>query len=230
MSTVHSFIEPSVFESSRCITQSRRAIIADQPTVLTDIYQKEANIIIWQRQLTEQLALAAQYILQKKPTLQVSFTATADSVYDAITEAVGDTQQTRALRDDISLLVDMFCCLFDLKRVGLRLNALNRAMCPRFHVDRVPCRLVTTYQGIATQWLPHNLVDRSKLGAGSLGKSDEESAIYQHKSDIEQLNQGNVALLKGEMWHDNEGAGLVHRSPQLEHDNIRLFFTLDFID
>ena len=54
--------------------------------------------------------------------------------------------------------------LFELKSVGLRLTALGHAMCPRFHVDRVPCRLATTYFGSATEWLPHDRVNRSKLG------------------------------------------------------------------
>lgn len=132
----------------------------------------------------------------------------------------------------------MFCCLFDLGSAGLRLTALDRAMCPRFHVDKIPCRLVTTYQGIATEWLPHHHVDRSKLGAGSEGKSDEQSGLFQNLEDIQRLHQGEVALLKGEGWEGNEGAGLVHRSPAMPviADSVkmhavserRLLLTLDF--
>jgi len=112
----------------------------------------------------------------------------------------------------------------------LRLTVLDRAMCPRFHVDRVPCRLVTTYQGIATEWLPHNVADRSKLGAGNMGKSDDLSGLFECPSDIKQLNCGDVALLKGELWHNNEGAGLIHRSPQLVNNACRLLLTIDFIE
>ena len=101
-------------------------------------------------------------------------------------------------------------------------------MCPRFHVDRVPCRLVTTYAGKATQWLAHDRVDRSKLGPGSEGKPDAESGLYTNVEDIQQLQQGDVALLKGECWEGNEGAGLVHRSPQLTAGTGRLLLTLDF--
>ena len=68
------------------------------------------------------------------------------------------------LVDDISKLVDMFCYLFDINKTGLRLAVLDRAMCPRFHVDRVPCRLVSTYRGVATDWLSHADVDRTQLG------------------------------------------------------------------
>ena len=39
-----------------------------------------------------------------------------------------------------------------------------------------------------------------------------------------------MALLKGELWANNEGAGLVHRSPQLPIGSRRLLITLDFVD
>jgi hypothetical protein len=151
-----------------------------------------------------------------------------ENAASAIHKTLGGSKLTAALSENIAELVDIFCCLFELERVGLRLTALDGAMCPRFHVDRVPTRLVTTFQGIATEWLPHDVVDRSKLGLGSEGKSDEESGIFSTKEDIKQLTSGDVALLKGEGWEGNEGAGLVHRSPSLAMGGKRLLLTLDF--
>ena len=145
-------------------------------------------------------------------------------------ESLADFQHKDELCQQVSLLVDMFCTLFELKRVGLRLMVLDRSMCPKFHVDKVPCRLVTTLSGIATQWLDHQVVDRDKLGAGSNGLPDEESGLFEQQSHINQLSVGDVALLKGEGWFDNEGAGLVHRSPALNSNDRRLLLTLDFID
>jgi hypothetical protein len=101
-------------------------------------------------------------------------------------------------------------------------------MCPRFHVDRVPCRLVSTYHGIATEWLPHNKADRSKLGMGSNGLIDRQSGLYKNDEDIQKLNFGDVALLKGECWEGNEGAGLIHRSPSVAENEKRLLVTIDF--
>ena len=92
----------------------------------------------------------------------------------------------------------MFCCLFDLKRVGLRLTTLHHAMCPRFHVDNIPYRLVTTYGGTGTQWLPHQVVDRRKLGTGNQGLSDDLSGLYKNGTTVEQLVCAHVALLKDE--------------------------------
>ena len=94
--------------------------------------------------------------------------------------------------------------------------------------SHVPCRLLKTYTGIATQWIPHDLVDRSKLGVDCHNQSDEVSGLIQSETDIENLQSGQVALLKGERWEGNEGAGLVHRSPGLDEAECRLLLSLDF--
>ena len=54
------------------------------------------------------------------------------------------------------------------------------------------------------------------------------SGLFQSETDIENLQSGQVALLKGERWEGNEGAGLVHRSPRLNKGERRLLLSLDF--
>jgi hypothetical protein len=206
------------------------AQIGETPDVLADIYQQDSNIVIWQRNLSDELAQAVNELLDKNTSLKTQLAISPQYASAKINEALGNTKSSAILSEDIAQLVDMFCSLFDLKFAGLRLTALDRAMCPRFHVDKVPCRLVTTYQGVGSQWLPNNQVDRSKLGAGNQGKPDELSGLFPKMSDIQQLKQGDVALLKGENWEGNEGSGLVHRSPQLPNSTRRLLLTLDFIE
>lgn len=208
--------------------KSRKLREGDHPSILTDIYQEDTNIIVWQRGSDNALVTAANELLSARPTVQASLTLSAADCFAGLTETFPEVN-ANALWEDIAELADMFSFLFDLKRVGLRLTALNHAMCPRFHVDRVPCRLVTTYQGIGTEWLPHDLVDRSKLGAGNQGKPDEASGLFSDSGDIRKLNQGDVGLLKGELWAGNENAGLVHRSPALQGNQQRLLLTLDFV-
>jgi hypothetical protein len=211
----------------------RHASESGTPEVFADIYRDDINIAIWQRTLSDPLLLAVNEILKTATRLEIAEAVTAKSVHSKLYQTLGETDAVKVLSDDITLLVDMFCCVFDLKRAGLRLTALDHAMCPRFHFDRIPCRLVTTFHGVATEWLPHQLVDRSKLGAGHQGKTDEQSGLFHSIDDIRQLSQGDVALLKGEFWQDNEGAGLVHRSPVQGQGSInerRLLLTLDFIN
>jgi hypothetical protein len=200
------------------------------PNVLSDIYREDTNIVIWQRNLSNELTAAVSEFLQKNATKAVVLAVTPQNTHDVLKDTFGGSEALTTLSDDIALLVDMFCCLFDLKQAGLRLTILDRAMCPRFHFDRIPCRLVTTYQGIATQWLNHAVVDRSKLGADNQGKSDEQSGLFNNLEDINRLREGDVALLKGENWDETQGAGLVHRSPPVSAGERRLLLTLDFIN
>jgi hypothetical protein len=51
---------------------------------------------------------------------------------------------------------------------------------------------------------------------------------YPSTDAIQTLRAGDVALLKGESWENNEGAGLVHRSPAVKLGQQRLLLTLDF--
>ena len=139
----------------------------DQFDVLTDIYQQNTNIAIWQRSVPATLIEAGESILATNSGLELSLIVTPEEANAAVTKALGAMPMATVLSEDIAQLVDMFCCLFDLRRAGLRLTALDRAMCPRFHVDKVSCRLITTYQGVATEWLPHHAADRSKLGLGN---------------------------------------------------------------
>ena len=223
--------EPSQLEKNSSITAS----ISNQASVLTDIYQKDTNMAIWQNKLSDSLSFSAQSLLKNIKDIKVVLTVSPDDVVEQLTnhnQAFADEPQ---LCLHIATLVDMFCTLFDLKRAGLRLSGLDKAMCPKFHVNFVPCRLVSTFHGPATEWLPNDIIDRSKLGLGSQGLKDEESGLMKSPKDIQQLSTGDVALLKGEGWlvaenTQNEGGGAVHRSPSITNNNPRLLLTLDFAE
>ncbi|GGO70416.1 DUF1826 domain-containing protein [Bowmanella pacifica] len=208
----------------------RHAAKAPIPTVLTEIYSDSTNMAIWQRELCATLRRNLAHYLQKNsPNLNLTRIIEADAIERDLADILTDFADHEALRANIAELVDMFCCLFDLPRAGLRLKVLEHAMCPRFHVDRVPCRLVTTFCGAGTQWLPQPLVNYPMLGANNQGLKDEASGLYQDENDIQALKPGDVALLKGELWQGNEGAGLVHRSPPANDTEKRLLLTLDFV-
>ena len=94
-------------------------------------------------------------------------------------------------------------------------------MYPRFHVDHVPLRLISTYAGVASEWLEEGGMDRRRLGDAQAEPRDSER--------IQRLQAGWVALAKGEKWSGNEGAGLIHRSPTPPPGERRLLLTLDWL-
>ncbi len=188
------------------------------PSALSKIYQEHTTMATWNRQLDASVAEYAQTLINKPHCFKTRFILPPERISDQLQKELPLNKQRQAFIDDITLVADMFACLFDLKNVGLRMEVLNTAMCPRFHVDKVPSRLITTYAGAGTQWLENKHVERNTDG------SIQTTSNAQPYS----LQIGDVALLKGESWIGNEGRGLVHRSPSADDASRRLVLTLDF--
>ncbi|RXJ73938.1 succinylglutamate desuccinylase [Veronia nyctiphanis] len=227
-SLVNSELANPDLKSVNHATPPHNGVIGDDPVVLANIYEQALNIAVWQRQLTPETQQAVADLVAGHPIFRSSMTLRVDDALTGLIDELQYKEPTNHLARDIAQLVDMFGCLFELTRVGIRITVLSKAMCPKFHVDNVPCRLVTTYVGDATEWLPNKGIDRTKLGHGSEGRADHESGLYNHQRDIQQLNAGDIALLKGERWEGNEDTGLIHRSPVLKEGDARLLVTLDF--
>ena len=203
--------------------------VGSQSSMLTEIYQPKHNIAIWQRTLPTVMTDAINDMLQTRKSLALVQRVSPDNAAEYIRDKLEGEACAGRLSEDVALIVDMFCCLFDVEEAGLRLTMLDSAMCPKFHVDQIPCRLVTTYTGIATQWLESKDIDRSKLGRASVGIADDLSGLFDNDLAIKQMQAGDVGLLKGSGWKGNEGAGLVHRSPGLMLNERRLLLTLDLV-
>lgn len=117
-------------------------------------------------------------------------------------------QGKEAFIADIEFLVDVYSELLGCDRVGLRIEVLNKAMCPRFHIDKVGIRLLTTYCGVGTQWLSDY--------QGALTQINEQAVT------ISQAEAFDVVLLKGSLWPNNQQAGAIHRSPAVEQTRVLL--------
>lgn len=196
------------------------------PQTLTRILEDQTNLAVWQRQLPVHIADFAQLVLSLNEPLAESLCLELpdeDAEPDLAGLAAGlrDLQGFEGFVSDLKWLISAFACLLGARRIGVRLRVLDKAMCPRFHVDHVPVRLITTYAGIGSQWLEEGAMDRLQLG--------QADAEPQGAASIRQLNSGDVALLKGEKWHGNEGFGLIHRSPQPAPGERRLLLTLDWL-
>jgi len=217
-------VQPEACHAGQMTT--RFAAQGQDPAVLADVYRENVNIAVWRRELSDELKRAIERVLSTNGSFTKAMTVSPRDAASAVSDSLG-TSDGCPLSRNIAELVEMFCCLFELNRTGLRLGVLTGAMCPKFHVDRVPCRLVTTYRGPGTEWLEHDAVDRTKLGMGAGGQPDSRSGLLKKPDEIRQLDCGDVALLKGELWEGNEDAGLVHRSPAVADGDARLLLTLD---
>ena len=196
----------------------------ETPLALADILDNGVNLALWQRQLPLHIAEFGALLVSLNEPLAESLVVELDSE-EAEPNLLGLAAGCRDLEGydgfiaDVAWLVSAFACLLGAKRIGVRLRLLDKAMCPRFHVDHVPVRLITTYAGIGSQWLREGVMDRRQLSQADAEPSER----------IEQIHCGEVALLKGEKWRGNEGYGLIHRSPALAPNERRLILTLDWL-
>ncbi|RMO94174.1 hypothetical protein ALQ33_00466 [Pseudomonas syringae pv. philadelphi] len=196
------------------------------PEVLSEIVEEGVNLSLWQRQLPAHITDFSTLLLSMGEPLAEALTldvkgGDAEPDLRTLASAYADLHGYEGFIADVSWLVSAYACLLGAECVGLRLRVLDKAMCPRFHVDHVPVRLITTYGGIGSQWLKEDMMDRKQLGRVQAEPFDA--------ADIQQIGSGDVALLKGERWHGNEGFGLIHRSPPLARNERRLILTLDWL-
>lgn len=188
------------------------------PSALTEIYQDKVAMAVWERELDAGVVAYAQELLRMKSCFSTRFLQSPKRIAEQLEKELPLNKHRRSFIADVALVVDMFSCLFELDVIGLRMTVLNTAMCPKFHVDQVPSRLICTYAGVGTQWYPGEQVQRFENG-----KLEPLPNVLPYS-----LRVGDVALLKGESWEGNEGRGLVHRSPSANDDTRRLVMTLDF--
>lgn len=214
--------ESSLINAVSTQQPARVARISDQAEVLGEIYQPECNLAVWQRDLEHEIGhYMAQLAESNRQVNLRCLIGTGEEMREEATEqlnrALPNFDGKETLVNNICELVDMYQCLFEPAQIGVRLATLQRAMCPKFHVDFLPARMVTCFSGAGTQWLPEPENDNPRIP-----ESEPDS--------FEQIGTGDVALLKGDGWFENEGFGVVHRSPPVAEGETRMFLSLDFAD
>lgn len=213
--------------------------IDPDPAVLARIYEDAISITIWQRQLQQEVDGYLRELLRKPKTISLKLSGSPEQLMEeiqrvfppALISEQNSCMSAAAFYADIHQVLDMFACLFDAKILGLRINTLEHAMCPRFHTDNVAIRLITTYYGLATEWLPDQLANRAALGTAFANQINTPGAITASENNIQRMGTGDVALFKGELWVGHEGRGIIHRSPApTTQQPKRLVVTCDLIE
>mmetsp|Transcript_20200 Transcript_20200/g.34752 ORF Transcript_20200/g.34752 Transcript_20200/m.34752 type:complete len:232 (-) Transcript_20200:584-1279(-) len=111
----------------------------------------------------------------------------------------------------------------DCTRLNVKLEVLDSTTCPRWHADHVTARLLCTYVGPGTLFLPNMIARR---GWSWPPGSEVTVQAEQPEQDAVQACEGDLLLLKGHSWPGFYGLGAVHRSPDVG-EQLRLLLTID---
>lgn len=198
-----------------------RQVISDQLGDFATIYEENLEIVSVARPQARNFVALARQLIHSHQFLRLQWVQPADSPDAPKNELPStiDADTHTALCDEIAEASEILGELMGCKRAGIRLESLNAPMCPRFHADHVPCRMLMTIIGLATEWIPNSDVDWAVFA-----DLDTMAPPIQANRSIQQLTTGHWSILKGGAWQDSFG-GVVHRSPHGTGE--RLLLTLD---
>lgn len=195
-------------------------IMAAEPAGLAAIHRSSVNLALWIRRLPAALADDAAWIAGEPFSFEHRIEIGPINMRRRITKfldaAVSPPRPSRPLlASDMARLVRLFSALGGFSRIKLRFELLDHDACRRFHCDRIGLRLLCTYHGPGTEWLPEDAVDRSALGGGC------NRDVCRDPRRIQRLAAGTVGIFKGEAHPGNAGRGIVHRSPPITRGGMR---------
>ena len=178
------------------------AVSSAEPEVLLDVQRPEVNLAIWHRDLAAALTAGLSPLADAAP-----FTAVAEDepgyAVDTLAAKLPASAPIDLLRD-INRLALIFAAIADTGgAVRIRLEAITGPACHRWHSDAVGLRLLCTYRGPGTEWLPI-------AGGARAARGIDPKALPCERG---QVATGAVAILKGEGFRGNAGFGCIHRSP-----------------
>lgn len=190
------------------------------------IKQPHINLAIWPRTIPPSLAqwldqLPYEQLPNKRIMLggQQEQDQIAALVKCNLTVA---TAATEHLISDISEIVTRFRQLTGYDMLQLRLERIDNPACKKFHTDRVGLRLLVTYRGTGTEWLPEYAVNRNALGCC------ENHDICKNYEASQKMGRGHIGIFKGSAYASGAVDGIVHRSPPVKgRKNVRLLLCLD---
>lgn len=189
MSLAQTGFQPQVY--------ARDVLMGREPEILEDINRAGVAASIWTRSCSDDF----QDWIDNLPMEQLPELRTVVPVHLAEAAAIAACEQVQLpasetrdmLTGDVGALALIVSKVLDVRQIRIRFDVSDEVMCPKFHIDNVPARMLCTYRGAGTEFVP----------AGS--ENDPRR--------ISQVKRGAVGLFRGGAWPGQEQTGLLHRSP-----------------
>lgn len=115
---------------------------------------------------------------------------------------------------EMAQTAQVFCDIQKTESIGYWVG--SQRGCARYHIDNVPLRMLVTYAGMGTEWVPDEAVDKAAYHAGA---SNEK--IVKDPSAIRFMNAWDVAVFRG------GPSGLLHRTPDAALNGPSVLMRLD---
>lgn len=184
------------------------AAIGSEVKVLQDIHLKSKNIAVYERDIS---VLEMDLRPLVKQVIECRAIGTLEEIL-FILETYFDKNlpKSHGLLEDIAGVLSLFARTTKASSFRLLLASVSTNMCSRFHTDINDLRLLCTYIGPGTLWVPDEAIDQE---ASRARRSKKELVIDQQQ--IQQASTGDVVILKGALYP--EANPILHQSPAIEN-------------
>ena len=116
--------------------------------------------------------------------------------------------------NDIAHLCKIFSDIQNTNSISMWLG--SKRGCKRYHIDNVPQRLLVTYSGEGTEWLPDDAADKIAYLNG-----EPNEKILKNSKKKQFVNEWDIAIFKG------GSEGLLHRTPDSALNKNSILLRLD---
>ncbi|MCA3012068.1 MAG: DUF1826 domain-containing protein [Myxococcaceae bacterium] len=197
----------------RIVTDAERLSLVRRSTVDLCVWRRAmpSGLEAWLDEVARRWALSVDLRGVRQPSFDV----------EALVAAAPPGPWRDEWAQDLARLLARYVAVVGEEPLRMQLATVDDRKCPRFHVDNVGVRLLCTYAGAATEWVPESSVDREHLRT-----CDAMHAPTRAGGSVEHLERFDVALMKGSAFPGNGRFGTVHRSPAVQGAP-RLVFTVD---
>ena len=126
-----------------------KSVFSNKLSDFADIYSDDIEIIGIDRPNFDRIKTLAREFIETKEDLKIQWAQAindTDSPNNILPMSI-DSDLRSLITDQISESSEMLGELLGCNQVGVRLATLRSPMCPLFHVDQIPCRLLITLCG-----------------------------------------------------------------------------------
>jgi hypothetical protein len=186
----------------------------DDGARLLGISEASLNLVLWRRSVPAELTRVLAAWAWRAPHFERDIDARS---YDLGAALVGlDDPMARGwLAADLAHLIGILAACSQAERLRVFFGIVRGDQCRKFHIDYLRFRLVTTYLGPGTEWLPDEAVDRAVLDHPPECPCDANRKLVRAPHRARRARAGDVLLSKG-VHAVGRARAFVHRSPPLE--------------
>ena len=192
----------------------------DKMDAIKDFPNKSDQLAIMNRSMPENASLFFTQLLK------ISFNITGeiyketatinikDLLSDKLPKKIKNNVFYQAWIEDMANLCEMFCITEKSSYISFSIS--SHRGCRRYHIDNVPLRLLVTYAGQGTEWLPDEFANKRAYANG-----EPNERIIKDISKKQFVGEWDIALFKG------GPEGLLHRTPDSALNNNSILMRLD---